>query len=79
MRYSLYSELRTLYEATAENPRTFRATIKMKDMIDEAVLVNAVRKSMERYPYYRVRVGIDERGRRSVYPSVNAPSSPVCA
>ena len=60
MRYSLYSELRTLYEATAENPRTFRITVKMKDMVDETTLVNAVRKSMERYPYYRVRLGVDE-------------------
>ena len=60
MRHALYSELRTLYEATADNPRTFRVTMKMKDMIDETVLVNAVRKSMERYPYYRVRLGMDE-------------------
>ena len=59
MRHALYSELRTLYEATADNPRTFRVTMKMKDMIDETVLVNAVRKSMERYPYYRVRLGMD--------------------
>lgn len=60
MRHMLYSELRTVYEATAENPRTFRLTIKLKDMIDEGVLRNAVRKTMERYPYFRVRLGIDE-------------------
>ncbi len=60
MRYPLYSELRTLYEATNENPRTFRLTIKLKDMVDEAVLVRAVRATMERYPYFRVRLGIDE-------------------
>lgn len=61
MRHSLYSELRTIYEATNENPRTFRLTIKLKDMVDEAVLVRAVRTTMERYPYFRVRLGIDER------------------
>lgn len=60
MRHSLYSELRTIYEATNENPRTFRITIKFKDMVDEAVLVHAVRKTMKRYPYFRVRLGIDE-------------------
>ena len=60
MRHELYSELRTLYEATLDNPRTFRLTMKMKDMIDEAVLIRAVRKSMERYPYFRVRLGVDE-------------------
>ncbi len=60
MRYPLYSELRTAYESTSENPRTFRVTIKLKDMVDEAVLYDAVQKTMERYPYYRVRLGIDE-------------------
>ena len=54
MRYPLYSELRTAYESTSENPRTFRVTIKLKDMVDEAVLYDAVQKTMERYPYYRV-------------------------
>ena len=56
MRHPLYSELRTLYEATAQNPRTFRITIKLKDMVDEPVLVDAVRKTMERFPYFCVRL-----------------------
>ena len=60
MRHSLYSELRTIYESTSESPRTFRVTIKLKDMVDETVLQDAVRKTMERYPYYRMRLGIDE-------------------
>lgn len=56
MRHPLYSELRTAYESTSESPRTFRVTIKLKDMVDEAVLNNAVQKTMERYPYYRMRL-----------------------
>lgn len=60
MRRPLYSELRTAYEATLENPRTFRITMKLKDMVDATVLANAVRKTMRRYPYFRVRLGIDE-------------------
>ncbi len=61
MRRALYSELRTVYEATAENPRTFRVTIKLKDMVDANVLKSAVHKTMERYPYFRVRLGMDEK------------------
>lgn len=60
MRHPLYAELRTVYEATAENPRTFRITIKLKDMVDPDVLRHAVRKTMQRYPYFRVRLIIDE-------------------
>lgn len=59
-KYSLYSELRTVYEAMPDNPRTFRLTVKLKDMVDEKVLVQAVRKTMKRYPYYRVRLAMDE-------------------
>ena len=74
MRRPLYSELRTIYEATTENPRTFRVTIKLKDMVDEGVLLDAVRKTMERYPYYRVRLVIDENG---VYFEDNPTPTPV--
>lgn len=59
MRHALYSELRTIFEATPENPRTFRLTIKLKDMVDDSVLQAAVRETMERYPYFRVRLVID--------------------
>ena len=45
LRRPLYSELRTIYEATTENPRTFRVTIKLKDMVDETVLQDVVRES----------------------------------
>ena len=74
MRYPLYSELRTAYEATLENPRTFRITMKLKDMVDETVMANAVRKTMRRYPYFRVRLGIDED---SLYFEDNPLPTPV--
>lgn len=45
MRYPLYSELRTAYESTSEKPRTFRVTIKLKDMVDETVLQGAAREN----------------------------------
>ena len=74
MRHELYSELRTLYEATPENPRTFRITIKLKDMVDEAVLKNAVRRTMKRFPYFCVRLAIDEQG---IYFEDNPLPTPV--
>lgn len=60
MKHALYSELRTLYEATDQNPRTYRITIKFKDMVDEEVLHEAVHLTMRRYPYFCVRLAIDE-------------------
>ncbi len=58
MIHALFSELRTIYETTPGNPHTFRLTIKMKDMVREAVLQQAVRLTMERYPYFRVRLAV---------------------
>lgn len=55
----LYSELRTIYETTSEDPHTFRTTIKLKDMVDGEVLRRSVDKTMERYPYFRVRLCMD--------------------
>lgn len=56
MERKLYSELRTIYETTAADPHTFRLTIKLKDLVDGAVLRRAVDAAMERYPYFRVRL-----------------------
>lgn len=52
----LYSELRTIYETTAEDPHTFRITFKLKDLIDGELFREAVEKTMRRYPYFRVRM-----------------------
>lgn len=59
MNRKLYSELRTLYETTASKPNTFRQTIKLKDLVDGRILRQAVDKTMERYPYFRVRLIMD--------------------
>ena len=39
MKYELFTEKRTVYETTPDNPHTFRVTIKMKDMIDDFSLI----------------------------------------
>lgn len=59
MKQKLYSELRTIYETTAADPHTFRITIKLKDLVDGGILRAAVDKTMERYPYFRVRMSTD--------------------
>lgn len=56
MRQKLFSELRTIYETTDEAPNTFRLSIKLKDMIDGDILRAAVKRTMERYPYFMVRM-----------------------
>ena len=56
MKQKLYSELRTIYETTPEDPHTFRLSIKMKDLIDGEILRSAAERTMERYPYFLVRM-----------------------
>ena len=41
----LYSELRTIYETTAEDPHTFRISFKLKDLIDGKLFCSAVEKN----------------------------------
>lgn len=59
MRHPLYSELRTIYETTAEDPHTFRLSLKLKDLIDGDMLREAVAKTMERYPYFCMRMVVE--------------------
>lgn len=56
MRQKLFSELRTIYETTAEDPHTFRLSIKMKDLIDGDILRDVVNSTAGRYPYFLVRM-----------------------
>ena len=56
MQYELHSELRSIYETTELYPHTLRVTMTMKDMIDGERLKDAVRLTMRRYPYFRVRL-----------------------
>ena len=48
MNRPLYSELRTLYETTAEDPHTFRITVTLADDIDGERLRGAVARTMRR-------------------------------
>ena len=56
---TLFSELRTIYETTAEDPHTFRLSIKLKDLIDGDILRNAAHRAVKRYPYFSVRMRRD--------------------
>ncbi len=67
----LYSELRTIYETTVEDPHTFRITLKLKDMIDGRLFHRAVEKTMLRYPYFRVRMTM--KGGRPCFEDNPAP------
>ncbi len=62
MKKELYSELRTIYETAADNPHTFRVSLKMKDMVDERILRESVATTMRRYPYFSVRMEHGEDG-----------------
>ena len=71
MIHRLFSELRTIYETTPANPHTFRLTIKMKDMVKEDTLRQAVELTMQRYPYFRVRLAVQDG--EFVYEDNDAP------
>ncbi|MBQ6540053.1 MAG: hypothetical protein IJL71_03405 [Oscillospiraceae bacterium] len=71
MKRTLYSELRTLYETSAADPHTFRITIKLKDIVDGGLLRKAVDTTMDRYPYFRVRIRAD--GNRLYFEDNPAP------
>ena len=73
MRRKLYSEMRTVYETTVQNPHTFRVTVKTKDMVDEPILKEAVEKTMKRYPYFAMQ--IDKGKTRSSSRTIPAPWS----
>ena len=71
MKRHLFSELRTIYETTAFDPHTFRIAIRLKDVVDGAMLRRAVEQTMERYPYFRVRVSVE--GGKVVFAENPAP------
>ena len=49
MKHKLFSEIRTVYETTLDNPHTFRVTIKTKDMVDGTILRHATGTTVKRY------------------------------
>jgi len=60
----LNTEVKQLFSTTHDNPRVIRLAIRMRDMIDEAPLREAVGKAVRRYPYLCVR--LETRGGRLV-------------
>lgn len=52
----LNTEVRQLFATTRTNPRVIRLAIRMRDMIDEEPLLDAVDKTMRRHPYLCVRL-----------------------
>ena len=70
----LNTEVKQLFSTTRANPRVIRLAIRMRDMIDEAPLKEAVDKAVRRYPYLCVR--LETRGGRLVL-ARNRRESPV--
>ena len=62
MEQKLFTELRTLYTTTKETPTVIRIRIRMRDLIDPAILRRAVDTTMERYPYFCVELQKKEGG-----------------
>jgi len=52
----LNTEVKQLFSTTHANPRVIRLAIRMRDMIDEAPLREAVGKAVRRYPYFCVKL-----------------------
>ena len=49
-----------LYEYRKKNAFTVRMKITLDEAVDEALLVQAASEAMTRFPYYSVKVGLDE-------------------
>ena len=56
MEQKLFTELRPLYATSRKTPNEIRIRIRMRDLIDPAVLRRAVDTTMERYPYFCVEL-----------------------
>ena len=56
MEQKLFTELRTLYTTTKETPTEIRIRIRMRDLIDPAILRCAADMTMSRYPYFCVEL-----------------------
>lgn len=56
MEQKLFTELRSLYVTSKENPNEIRIRIRIRDMVDPEILRNAVNTTMKRYPYFCVEL-----------------------
>ena len=56
MEQNVFTGIRQLYSSNRENPNEIRIRIRMRDLIDPAVLRIAVDTAMQRYPYFCVKL-----------------------
>lgn len=52
----LFSEINSLYASSKESPNVMHFIVKMQDMVDGKLLRHAAIETMERYPYFAVRL-----------------------
>ena len=71
MEQKLFTELRTLCTTTKETPTVIRIRIRMRDLIDPAILRRAVDMTMRRYPYFCV--ALQKKEGRYVYAENHRP------
>ena len=53
---ALFSEINPLFLSSAELPNTVRLRIRMQGFVDPEILRHAVDRTMQRYPYFCVRL-----------------------
>jgi len=56
MEQKLFTEIIPLYRSHKDNPYTIRIRIRLQDTVDPLVLRRAVDTTMERYPYFSVKL-----------------------
>ena len=56
MEQKLFTEIIPLYRSRKDNPYTIRIRIRLQDAVDPVVLRRAVDTTMERYPYFCVKL-----------------------
>ena len=71
MEQKLFTELRPLYMTSKESPHAIRLRIRMRDLIDSDVLRHAVDSTMERYPYFRVK--LQKKGKQYIFEENRRP------
>jgi len=60
-----------LYEYSKKNAFTVRYKVTLSDAVDEEFLTQAAREAMTRFPYYSVKVGLDEGENYVLLPNDN--------
>ena len=61
MEEKLFTELRPLYSTSKERPDVIRIKIRMRDLIEQKTLRQAVDMTMQRYPYFCVELQKKEK------------------